>query len=179
VDADLSVGGALHGTEGERRAQEVAADAFESLSVAAVNRDRCVQLHAEGRDEHRFYGTGLGAHGGPGRAGPAQAQLDAGRDALLGRFAFVKRMLGEVGVQTLQRAQKVVPSQLLGGPEVHRLRVVIRRVATGGLEAPVGHIPGCSVLLVDRPCSRLLCRRSVCSTRLAKRRHTRASKRLS
>jgi len=61
VDADLSVGGARRGTEGERRPQEVAADAFESLSVAGVNRDRCVQLHAEGRDEHRFYGTGLGA----------------------------------------------------------------------------------------------------------------------
>jgi len=133
VDADLSVGGALRGTEGERRPQEVAADAFESLPVAAVNCDCCVHLHAEGRDEHRFYGTGLGAHRGPSRAGPAQAQLDTGRDALLGRFALVKRMRGEVGVQSL-RAQKVLPGQLLGGPEVHLLRVVI-----GSLEAAVGH----------------------------------------
>ncbi len=37
MDADLSVGGALYGTERKRGAQQIAADAFESISVAPID----------------------------------------------------------------------------------------------------------------------------------------------
>ena len=47
--------------EGERRAQEVAADSLELLAVATVGGGRCVEIHAEGREGHRRRRCGLGA----------------------------------------------------------------------------------------------------------------------
>ena len=61
--AGLSIGGALHGTERKRGTQQIATEAFESLSVATVDGDGGMKLHAEGREKHRFHRTGLGAHG--------------------------------------------------------------------------------------------------------------------
>jgi len=154
VDADLSVCGALDGIERKRGTEQIAADAFESVSVAAIQRDCGMQLHAEGGDEHWFHGTYGRVPAAPGsRAKPAEPELDAGRNAIFGGLTFVKHMLGEVSVQTLQCAQKVVPSQLLRRQEANLLRVVIgalviralviralviRGLVIRGLEAAVG-----------------------------------------
>jgi len=81
VDADLAVGGALHGTERKRGTQQIAADAFETLSVATINANGRMKRHAEARDRHRWGSTGLGPHGP--RTKPGQPKLDAGRDAIL------------------------------------------------------------------------------------------------
>ncbi len=53
VDADLSVGGPLHGTERKRGTQQIATDPFETLSVATIDTDGGMKLHGEARDRRK------------------------------------------------------------------------------------------------------------------------------
>ena len=77
MDADAAVRERLDGIVGEGRPEQVAADTFESLAVAAVDGGRGVQVHAEGRDRPRRR-LGVGSGGGEARA--SEGLLDTGRE---------------------------------------------------------------------------------------------------
>jgi len=59
VDADAAAFERLDGVLCEGRAQEVAAEAFELLTVAAIDGRGGVEVHAEGRQRQRRRGDGL------------------------------------------------------------------------------------------------------------------------
>ncbi len=110
----LPVGGALYGIEGKGRAEEIAAHPLETLAVAPVDGDRGVQLHAEATDEHRRCwrrSAGRGSHGTQ-----RKAELDAGHERFVHRLAIIAadlEVLGQVGVQPLQRPQEVLLAEAL------------------------------------------------------------------
>ncbi len=62
---------------------------------------------------------------GPGAAGRGHTALDTGHECLVGRLAIAGALevLGEVGVQPLQRPQQVLLAEAHGGPEERRVVV--------------------------------------------------------
>ena len=131
VHPNLPVGGARHGIEGEGRAQEIATHPLEALAVAAVDGDGRVQLHAEATGEHRRGGrrsAGRGSHGTQ-----RKAELDAGHERFVHRLAVIAadlEVLGQVGVQPLQRPQQLLLAEADGRHERDRLVRHRRRLET-------------------------------------------------